>query len=188
MNYSPRLLARAALILAIVWMVAGAVVWHVRSARPSAEKIVRFTESNSLVNLAPAAREAVIAEVSTQLNRLDFAQREELRNRGWDRAFFRALTPAERRTFLEATLPEGFRQLMLALNKMDPAQRRRIVKRALDGLDEEQSGRPPRISEEDAKRVLEEGLGTFYEEANAEVKLDFAPVIERLQRNMQNLR
>jgi hypothetical protein len=188
MSYSYRTLIRAALLLGAVWIVAGSVVWYARSVRPSAESIVRYTETNRLDGLTPAARETVIAEVSDQLNRLDFTQREELRRRGWDRAFFRALTPAERRTFVEATLPEGFRQLMLGLNKMDPAQRRRVVQRALDGLDEEQAGRPSRISEEDAKRVLEEGLGTFYEEANAEVKLDFAPVIERLQRNMQNLR
>jgi len=188
MNCSYRTLIKAALFLAAVWTIAGAVVWYARSARPSAESMVRYTETNRLDGLAPDARAAVIAEVSDRLNRLDFAQREELRRRGWDRAFFRALTPAERRTFLEATLPEGFRQLMLGLNKMDPAQRRRMVQRALAGLDEDQGGRPARISEEDVKRVLEEGLGTFYEEANAEVKLDFAPVIERLQRNMQNLR
>lgn len=188
MNFSSRTLIRAALLLAAVWIVAGAVIWYAHSARPSAESIIRYAEANSLDGLAPSERGAVITEVSDQLNRLDFAQREELRRRGWDRDFFRALTPEERRTFLEATLPEGFRQLMLGLNKMDPAQRRGMVQRALDGLDEEESGRPPRISEPDIKRVLEEGLGTFYEEASAEVKLDFAPVIERLQRNMQNLR
>jgi hypothetical protein len=71
---------------------------------------------------------------------------------------------------------------------MDPEQRRKIVKRALDDLEEDRPDLPRRISDEDAKRVIEEGLGAFYEDASAEVKLDFAPVIERLQRSLQSLR
>jgi hypothetical protein len=188
MRIPAQLLIRAVVVLAAVWLAAAAVMVLSGRAQPSAAKLMRYTAVNNLEGLPAGRRADVVAEVTDQLNRLDFAQREELRRSGWDRAFFRGLTPEERRRFLEATLPEGFRQLMLGLNKMDPEQRRKIVQRALDGLDEDRSGVPRRISEEDSRRVLEEGLGAFYEEASAEVKLEFAPVIERLQRNLQNLR
>lgn len=183
-----RVWLKAALILIAVWLVAGAVIFFSRSARPTADSLVRHTAANSLEGLAPDRRAALIADVADRLNRLDFEERQELRRQQWDREFFRALTPDERRAFLEATLPEGFRQLMLGLNKMDPEQRRKIVKRALDDLEEDGAGVPQRISDADAKRVVEEGIGAFYEDASAEVKLDFAPVIEQLQRRVQGLR
>ncbi|MBE2179193.1 MAG: hypothetical protein IAE97_01860 [Chthoniobacterales bacterium] len=183
-----RIWIKAALILTAVWLVAGAVIIYSNATRPSADSLVRYTEGAQLDNLDPAQRAVVIAGVADRLNRLDFEEREELRRRQWDRSFFGKLTPEERHTFIEATLPEGFRQLMIGLNKMDPEQRRRIVKRALDDLDEDQPDIPRRFSEADAKRVVEEGLGAFYEDASAEVKLDFAPVIERLQKSLQSLR
>ena len=62
------------------------------------------------------------------------------------------------------------------------------MKRALDDLEEDGADVPRRISDADAQRVIEEGIGAFYEDASAEVKLDFAPVIEQLQRRVQGLR
>lgn len=183
-----RIWIKAALVLAAVWLVAGIAILYSNATRPSADSLVRYTEGINLDSLDPAQRAAAISGVIDRLNRLNFEQRDELRRRKWDRSFFSKLTPEERRTFIEATLPEGFRQLMLGLNKMDPEQRRRIVKRALDDLNEDQPDIERRINEADAKRVVEEGLGAFYEDASAEVKLDFAPVIERLQKSLQSLR
>lgn len=183
-----RIWLKAVVILAAVWLVAGSVILYSKAIRPSAESLIRYTGSRDLEGLDPAQRAEVIAGVTERLNRLDFEQRQELRRQQWDRTFFSKLTPEERRKFLEATLPEGFRQLMLGLNKMEPEQRRKIVKRALDDLEDERPDIPRRISEADAKRVLEEGIGAFYEDASAEVKLDFAPVIERLQKSLQSLR
>jgi hypothetical protein len=183
-----RLWLKSVLILAAIWLCAGAVILFSRSTQPSAAHLIRFTTENRLEGRNQQQRAEFIVGVVDRLNRLDFDQREELRRQQWDRSFFRELTPEERSSFLEATLPEGFRQLMAGLNKMDPEQRRRIVKRALDDLGEDRPDFQQRISEADTKRVIEEGIGAFYEDASAEVKLDFAPVIERVQRNLQNLR
>lgn len=179
---------KAAAILVAVWLCAGAVILYTRAQRPTAESFVRYLEENKLDGLDPARRAAVITGVTDRLNRLDFEQREQLRLMRRDRTFFQQLTPEERRTFLEATLPEGFRQLMQALNKMTPEERRKIARRALDDLERDNEGIPPRVDKADAQKVIEQGLGAFYEEASAEVKLDFAPVLERLQRNLQGLR
>ncbi len=78
---------------------------------------------------------------------------------------------------------------MLALNKMDPEKRKKMVQRALDDIDKDTPEIGERINRaEAAQKMISQGMSSFYEEASAEVKLEFAPVIERLQRATQNLR
>jgi hypothetical protein len=174
--------------MAAIWIVAGMVIFFLRAARPTPDSVARFIESEPLANVATNKRLEVIDQVANQINRLDFEQRQELRKTLGDRRFFESLTEDEQIYFLERTLPEGFRQLMLALNKMTPGRREKIVKRAMEDLERDSPEVAERIGDERARKFLSEGLESFYEDASAEVKLDFAPVIERLQRETQNLR
>jgi hypothetical protein len=179
---------KAAAVLAVVWVVAGGVILWSRAVRPTAESVSTYLAKNPLADLAPEKRAEVLARAADQLNRLNFEERQKLRELRRDREFFEQLTPAERREFLERTLPEGFRQLMLALNKMEPEARKKIVNRVLEDLERDSPEVAGRIGEADAQKVIAEGLESFYEDASADVKLDFAPVIEQLQRATQNLR
>ncbi len=78
---------------------------------------------------------------------------------------------------------------MLALNKMNPEQRKKIVQRALDDIEKDTPGDATSASTaEAAQKMISQGMDTFYQEASADVKLDFAPVIEELQRATQGLR
>ena len=36
-----------------------------------------------------------------------------------------------------------------------------------------------------SQRVIDQGLKSFYTDANADTKLDLAPLIEQMQRNLQ---
>lgn len=179
---------RAILILLGIWACAGLVILATRAARPTPESVAAYIQNHPLEGLSPDRRAEIIARAAKQLNRLDFEQRQALRAQRADRTFFEQMTPSERRAFLEATLPEGFRQLMLALNKMEPNERKRIVQRALNDLEKESPEISNQIDDEDAQKLITEGLGAFYEEASAEVKLEFAPVLEKLQRFTQGLR
>jgi len=175
-------------VLVLVWAVAGGVILALRAARPSAETFAALIEKNQLAGLSDAKRAAVIDEAADQLNRLNYEEREKLRRLKMDHRLFEQMNEAERRAFLEKTLPEGFRQMMLALNEMKPEERKKIVQRALDNIERDSPEIAGRIQDKDAQKVIAEGLGAFYDEANAEVKLDFAPVIEQLQRATQGLR
>jgi len=179
---------QALVVLLVVWGIAAAVILSSRASRPTAKSLVAFVEANPLEGLPADRRAEVIAKAADQLNRLNFEERQELRKTRRERAFFDQMTEPERREFLELTLPEGFRQLMLALNKMSPEERKKIVNRALDDIERESPGIAERIESADAQRVISEGLGSFYEEASADVKMDFAPVIERLQRATRGMR
>lgn len=175
-------------ILVAVWLLAGGVILYTRMARPTPEALSAYIDQHPIENLAPAQREQVIQKVADQLNRLNFDQRQELRKLRADRKLFEQMTPEERARFMDLTMPEGFRQLMLALNKMDPEKRKKMVQRALDDIDKDTPEIGERINREAAQKMISQGMSSFYEEASADVKLEFAPVIERLQRATQNLR
>jgi hypothetical protein len=171
-----------------VWLIAAAIILYTRMARPTPEKLSSYIEKHPLENLAGAQRSEVIQNVAEQLNRLNFEQRQELRRLRADRKIFEQMTPEERSRFMDLTMPEGFRQLMLALNNMDPERRKKMVQRALDDIDRDTPEIGERIDRAEVQKMISQGMSSFYEEANAEVKLEFAPVIERLQRATQNLR
>jgi hypothetical protein len=40
--------------------------------------------------------------------------------------------------------------------------------------------------DENMQKIVDQGLKSFYSEASAETKMDLAPVIEQMQRNLQN--
>ena len=176
---------RTILILAGIWAMAAVVIWISRSASPSPEKLRSYIEAHPLEGMAEPGRAAVIEKAAARLNRLDFDQRRELREGAVLRKFFEGLTPAERGRFLDLTLPEGFRQMMSALNKMTPEKRQRLVKRVLEDIQKNSPQSAERIDEEAVKKILEQGVSSFYEDASSDVKLDFAPVLEELQRNLQ---
>jgi hypothetical protein len=175
-------------ILVVIWLIAGGVILFTRMARPTPEGLSAYIDKHPIENLAPAERAEVIAKVADQLNRLDFEQRQQLRQLRADRKLFEQMTAEERARFMDLTMPEGFRQLMLALNKMDPGQRKKMVQRALDDIDRDTPEIGERINREAAQKMISQGMSSFYEEASAEVKLEFAPVIEKLQRATQSMR
>lgn len=179
---------RTLAILAAIWMIAAAAIGMFRAASPTPEKLKAYVEAHPLGGLTESQRGEVLEKTAEQLNRLTFDQRRELQESGTIRSLFEGLHPAERARFLDLTLPEGFRQMMTALNKMTPEKRQRLVQRALDDIRKNTPRSAERINEEEVKKVLASGVSSFYEEANAEVKLDFAPVLEELQRSIQNMR
>lgn len=179
--------------LAAIWLVASGVSMLARRAAPTPEAVIEFVSANPLPASDPRARERLVREAATRLDRLDFEQRRDLRGSAEFREFVDSMDESERSLFLDLTLPEGFRQMMVALNKMSPEERRRIVERALRDLDEETDGdgqirERPEADDEQTQKIIREGMSAFYEEANSDVKLDFAPVIEQIQRALQSRR
>jgi hypothetical protein len=119
------------------------------------------------------------------MNALSYDQRREVRMGKKLDGFFRALTPAEQSTFLDRTLPTGFKQMIDALNKMDPLKRKQFVERSLRDM-KEREGEDPKI-DQNARKMMDEGFKSFYSDASAEVKMDVEPLLEQLQKNLQRL-
>jgi hypothetical protein len=182
-----KLWMKAALALAAVWLVATTGVLVGRALKPTPASIQRYIERHPLPAASAQDRAKIIDAVAERINGLKFDERRQLRSEGGLDAFFEAMTPDEQSRFLDLTLPEGFRQMMRVFNEMEPDKRRRFVERALRDIEQDGPGEPPPLDEEQTRKIVEHGLSAFYEEANADVKLDFAPLIEQMQRSMQGL-
>ena len=181
-------LKTGALLLA-VWLVAALVIHIAGASQPTAASVAAYVHSLSLDSLQGDARARAIARMEKMVNRISLEDRQELNRDRINRDFFDKLTPAEQDAYLDATLPTGFQQLMDSFNKMDPLKRKQFVSQALERMKEhEGEGPPPGADANLAQKVIDQGLKSFYRDANADVKLDLAPLIEQMQANLQNER
>jgi len=173
-------------ILAAIWLVAGGVIFFARSAKVTPESVAAYVSAHPIEGKSTGDRSKIIEKLARQMNQLGYEDRRGVRmGKGLD-GFFRALTPEEQAKFLDLTLPTGFKQMMEALNKMTPEKRQRFVTKALDDMKKREGDRPPDGElDANAKKIMDQGFKSFYSEASADVKMDVAPLIEQLQKNLQ---
>jgi hypothetical protein len=193
---SPRnlLLVKGLVALLLVWGGAWGLMRWAGAARPTPEKVKAFVAENDLSTMDdPEERKRVIGELATMLNGLEPSEVRELEEnseRDPRRDFFRELSPEEQLFFLERRVGRAFQQMMQSFNEMEREERRKIVDRSLKRMQEERGG-PGRLEEADpeiADKITQAGLKAYYEDANAETKLDLAPLLEEMQRSMSMMR
>jgi hypothetical protein len=184
---------KAAALLLAIWLIAGGAIWWSKTHKPTPQSLAAYVEKVDVSSRSPSQREDEMKKIAKQFNTLTFEQRREVRmTRKLDK-FFRQLTPDEQNRFLDLTMPEHFKQMMEALNKMEPQKRKQFVNRALKDL-QDQEGQAPEGSREKfdqdkhAQKIVEQGLKSFYSDASADTKMDLAPLIEQFQHNLQGLR
>lgn len=179
-------------LLVVIWAVVGGVILWARATRPTPESVTNYLAQNPVRKDQPSnERGDVLEKVAKQLNQLTYEERREVRMSRKLDGFFRELNPEEQNRFLDLTLPTGFKQMMEALNKMTPEKRKLFVKKALDDMKKHEGEELPedrRQLDANAQKMMDEGFRSFYSDATAEVKMDVAPLIEQLQRNLQGLR
>ena len=172
--------------LAAVWAVAGGAIHWLHASQPTAASVTDYLTRTHLTNDSSRDRAKTIWSVEDQLNEVSFDERQRLQRSGVTRQFFRELTPAEQTAFLDATLPADFKQMMEAFNKMEPAKRKEFVDHAVEEMKKhEGEGPPPGVDAQMNQQFIDQGLKSFYTDANSDTKLDLAPLIEQMQRNLQ---
>ena len=175
----------AGLLLGI-WLIVGGAIYWARSARATPESVMRYLDGHPLAGRSTADRDDAMKKVAGQLNQFTFEQRHEVRvSRKLD-GFFRSLDPAEQSRFLDLTLPAGFHRMMESLNKMTSEKRKQFVDKALADMKKHEGEDPPDANvDANARKIIDQGFKSFYSDSSAEVKMDMAPLIEQLQKNMQ---
>ena len=182
-------LLKIVLLLCVIWGIAAAVIHFAHASKPTAQSIAAFLQKSDIPSKTGSAREKAIAQVEGMLNRVSQEERQQLRKQGITDGLFRSLTPEEQAAFLDATLPAGFKQMMESFNKMPAAKRKEFVDRALTEMRKHEGEQPPRnLDNQNVQKIVDQGMRSFYSDANAEVKLDLAPLIEQMQRNLQGPR
>lgn len=179
---------KAVAVLVGIWVIAGAVIYFARGARPTPVSVESFAAQHPLEGKPPEERGSVLEKLARQLNQLDYDQRREVRMSRRLDALFKTCTPEEQSRFLDLTLPAGFKQMMEAFNKMPPAKRKMMIDHALVDLRKHGEDAAPPPDDPNLQKIVEQGLRSFYTDASAETKLDLAPVIEQIQKNLQGLR
>ena len=177
---------KTAFALAAVWAFAFGTIHWLRASKPTAASITAYFSHVNLAVESARDRGRILQRAADQLNDLSFDDRQTLQRSGVTRRFFNTLTPDEQIKFLDATLPVDFKQLMEMFNKMEPAKRKEFVDHALEEMKKhEGEARPTGVDEQISQRVVDQGLKSFYKDADSDVKLDLAPLIEQMQRNLQ---
>lgn len=187
-----RVILQALLVLVVVWAAVIGVRSVAGSKRATAARISQTLAEQNFADWSggppPGAsaddRKPRLREVADLFNRLDFNERQKARDQRLGEDFFRNLSPAEKEYFVELTVAKSMDNFIRALDGMDPEERRKFVE---DGLREIERGRTAEemerareLSEEMLARITEEGMKAYYRNADADTKLDLAPLMEAM--------
>jgi len=179
-------------VLLIIWAVAGGVIYWAHSVKPTPESVMRYLEEHPVANASSQDRSKTVEKVAKDLNQLPYDERREVRMSRKLNDFFRALPSDEQTRFLDLTLPTGFKQMMDALNKMTPEKRKEFVTKALADMKKHEgddvTDEDKRNLDGNGQKIIDQGFRSFYSDASAETKMDVAPLIEQLQKNLQGMR
>lgn len=193
---------RAVTVLAVLWLG----VWGVRawasSRRITAEMLEKqvqrakfddWSKQEGDPDPAEAARrDKEIRELAGLVNRLDFRERQKNREDRSNELFFNKLNQRERELFFDLTIRETMDTFMEALDAMSPEQRKKFVEDGLkeiaNGRTEAEMKRAKELGDDMLSKASEQGMRAYFEKANADTKLDLAPLMEAMNETMQGLR
>jgi hypothetical protein len=192
----------AIIAVALVWALACTGYLVANHYKVTPEKVANYLRSHDLKNLSSADREKALQDLARQLNSLSAEDRRKARlDREWN-PWFASMTEAEKGKFIEDTMPSGFKQMLNAFEQLPPEKRKKAVDDALknmrktrdtadadaDAPDPKQDGpnRMGELSPDLQKKVVQIGLKSFYSESSAQTKAELAPVMEEIQRLMEN--
>jgi hypothetical protein len=195
-----RPVAISAVAVCGIWLVAFAGIRIARNAKMTAEKVRAYAESVELGKLSGAARAKAIQDLADKLNALSLEERRKARadRLAWN--WFNQMTEDEKASFIDATMPTGFKQMLAAFEQLPEEKRRKSIDDALRRLKEARdqgaggpgaggpggTNGPPVLSDELQAKVRTIGLKTFYSQSSAQTKAELAPVLEELQRVMES--
>ena len=190
----------AVAVILAAWIVAIAGYTIAKNSKMTADKVRAYAQSVDLGKLSADARAKAIRDLAGKLNQLSPEERRKARLERSGQRWFEQMTEEEKGTFIELTMPTGFKQMLASFEELPEERRRRAIGDALKRLREEQEktreadGAPaetttnalPVLSKDLQEKITKIGLKTYYSESSAQTKAEMAPLLEELQRTMES--
>jgi bisphosphoglycerate-dependent phosphoglycerate mutase len=193
MNLKTILFAASALIL--IWSGVGAIMSATEKHTSTPEKVLARMATAPWLDgqeVSDAARRKHLDGIIEEVNKLDFDQRRQMREGDKEirERFFNSLATKDKGYFLENTVEQHFKSVMKAFNKMPREERQKLVQQSMNDMkkSENDDRNMKKLKEEDEKvfeTVVEKGLGSYYQDASAETKMDLAPLMEQMQQRLR---
>jgi len=189
-------IAKALIAVAVVWGLVFGTLQLAGYYKVTPEKVEKYARENPLDDsMSDEARLKIVEGLANRVNQLDDEQRKKSReNRREDGAmqdFFKSFRKDEWARFVELTAGPHFDAVMRSFNAMEPAQRKEMVAQILKDMKEGNRLSPRESEELEAggvelfEKIADEGVRSYYSEASAATKIDLAPVLEQMQKTMQ---
>ncbi|HSH93931.1 MAG TPA: hypothetical protein VK968_07285, partial [Roseimicrobium sp.] len=106
------------LVILGIWLLALGGYWLATQKKVTLEKLVARLHSTNLSGQNPSDRAKSLAELARMLNSLPYGERRTARmDEEWNR-LFKQMSDAEKGDFLDATLPNGFKQMLTAFEQL----------------------------------------------------------------------
>jgi hypothetical protein len=164
------------------------------------DKVRAYIQSVDLDKLSGPERAKAIRRLADMLNTLSLEERQKARFERLTWNWLAKMNEQEKGSFIEATMPTGFKQMLSAFEQLPEEKRRKTIDDTLRRVRQTQArlqssgeedgqvdtNAPPLISEELQAKIRTIGLKTFYSESSAQTKAELAPVLEELQRSMES--
>lgn len=190
------LIAKALIAVAAVWGLVFGTLQLAGFYKVTPEKVEQYAREHPLDDsMSDEARLKIVEGLANRVNQLDDEQRKRSReNRKEDgemEAFFKGFRKDEWARFVELTAGPHFDAAMRNFNKMEPAERKEMVAEILKNMKEGDRLSPRESEELEAggvelfEKIADEGVRSYYSEASAATKIDLAPVLEQMQKTMQ---
>src|SRR6266581_6052459 len=190
----------AVAVIPVAWSVAITGFTIAKNSKMTADKVRAYARSVDLSKLSADDRTKAIRDLAGKLNKLSPEERRKARLERSGQRWFEQMTEEEKGTFIELTMPSGFKQMLSSFEEMPEERRRRAIGDALRRLREEQektseadgapaestTNAPPVLSKELQEKITKIGLKTYYSESSAQTKAEMAPLLEELQRTMES--
>lgn len=189
-----------ALAVVAIWAVAIVGYSIAKHSRVTAEKVKAYADSIDLRKLSDDARAQALRKLAEMINSLSFEERQRTRFERTSWRLLEQMTEEEKGTFIDATMPTGFKQMVNAFEQLPEDKRARAISDAVRRLKQAQArmqagaedpglegtNGPPPLSPELQARIRTIGLKAFYSQSTAQTKAEVAPLLEELQQIMQS--
>ncbi len=189
-----------AVAVVAIWVVAIVGYSIAKHSRVTAEKVKAYADSIDLTKLSGDARAQALRKLADMINSLSFEERQRTRFERTSWRLLEQMTEEEKGTFIDATMPTGFKQMVNAFEQLPEDKRARAISDAVRRLKQAQArmqagaedpgldgtNGPPPLSPELQARIRTIGLKAFYSQSSAQTKAEVAPLLEELQQIMQS--